>query len=78
MASVKAIYKNGKIILKKKINTKEPIEVTVTFPSRIRKNKRQKGQLDLEAFAFKKSQKLLRNLKSSLSEEIIKERRIAL
>ena len=78
MPSVKAIYKNGKVILKEKVDTKEPVEVRIMFPSKRRRTIRRKKQLNLDSFSFKKSQELLRNLKSSLSDEVIKERKIEL
>ncbi len=78
MPSVKAIYKNGKVILKEKVDTKEPVEVRIMFPSKRRGTIGRKKQLNLDSFSFKKSQELLRNLKSSLSDEVIKEREIEL
>lgn len=70
MPKVKGIYKDGKIQLQEEIPEKGPIEVTITYERDNGKEQR----INLSNFSFKQSQKLLRNLKGSLSDEIIEER----
>ncbi len=73
MLAVKGIYKDGNIILNEKVDTDKPVEVIITFLDEIESPSEKK--LDISNFSFNKSRELLKNLKSSLSQEIIEERR---
>ena len=74
MISVKGTYNNGIVKLKEKIPYKGSKEVIVTFLE-AEEEKSNNKKFDINSLSFKKTQKILKNLKSSLSEEIIKERR---
>lgn len=65
MLSVKGIYEKGKIKLNEEVPTERKVEVIVTFLENIEEEGYRK--LDLDRFSFKKSKKLLRHYKGSLS-----------
>jgi hypothetical protein len=71
MLAVKGIYQNGQLILEEPVHFLEPVAVIVTFleeqplPSKI----------DLAHFSFSQSRELLKEVKSSLSDALIEERR---
>ncbi len=75
MLAIKGIYKNGKIILKKKIKTHKSVNVIVTFLEDV--EKRTLKKIDLNKFSFTRSRELLKNYKGALSDAIIEERRNA-
>lgn len=77
MLTVTGVYKNGQIILDEQIETKEPVKVIITFLEEVLPAS-PKSKVDFSRFSFKKSKAELRNLKSSLSDAIIEERRAAL
>ncbi|TAN44166.1 MAG: hypothetical protein EPN22_07825 [Nitrospirae bacterium] len=76
MLAVKGTYKNGKVFIKEKIQTEEPVDVIVTFLDKTQLPDRK--QLDINKFSFKKAKKLLSGYKGSLSNAIIEERRSAI
>jgi len=76
MLAVKGIYQNGQLILKEKVPFTEPITVIVTFLEEPKKQMAKK--LDLSQFSFAQSREMLKNVKSSLSDTLIEERRSAL
>lgn len=73
MLSVKGVYENGEVKLKEKIPTPGEVPVIVTFLEEIEEEKPQ--ELDLDQFSFKRSKKLLKDYKGSLSDAVIEERR---
>lgn len=75
MLAVKGTYKNGKVFIKEKIRTEEPVDVIVTFLEDTKLPAA--GKLDISKFSFKKARKLLAGYKGSLSDAIIEERRSA-
>lgn len=73
MVAVNGIYQNGKIKLDKEYYSDNPVRVIVTFLDDL-KQKPDKG-LSLADFSFISSQKNLENLKGSLADEVVEERR---
>jgi len=76
MLAVKGTYKDGKVLLKEKIKTKEPVDVIVTFLEEVKSPVA--GKIDMSKFSFKKAKKLLSGYKGSLSAAITEERRSAI
>ncbi len=75
MLAVKGTFKNGKVFIKEKIKTKEPVDVIVTFLKDV--TPPSVGKVDMAKFSFKKAKKLLSSYKGSLSDAVIEERRSA-
>mgnify|MGYP001567022651 FL=1 len=75
MLAVKGTFKNGKVFIKEKIKTDEPVDVIVTFVEEAKPPAA--GKLDISKFSFKKAKKLLSSYKGSLSDAVIEERRSA-
>ena len=75
MLAVKGTYKDGKVFLKEKIKTEEPVDVIVTFLEEVKSPAA--GKIDIRKFSFNKAKKLLAGYKGSLSDAIIEERRRA-
>jgi hypothetical protein len=75
MLAVKGIYQNGRLILDEEVTTIKPLNVIVTFlddiPTEV------KDKVDINSFHFLSARNICKSLKSSLSDEIIKERREA-
>lgn len=78
MIAVRGTYKNGKIKLDKEVKVSKTVKVIVTFLE-------DEGfdvvsglstQLNMDNFSFKKARVKTRGIKSSLSDEIIQERRL--
>lgn len=67
-ASVSGTYFNGQITLDKPLQTVNPIKVMLTFEEEFKSN------LQLSDFSFLESQKMLKNCKTSFSDEVIEER----
>lgn len=78
MLAVTGTYQNGQITLDERIETTKPIKVVITFLEEIPSAKPASKRVDLNKFSFQKSKKLLKSLKSSLSDAIIEERRAEL
>jgi len=74
MLAVKGIYKSGQLILKEKVPFTEAITKIVTFLEEPKKLPPSK--LDLTQFSF--TQEILKNVKGSLSDALIEERRSVL
>jgi hypothetical protein len=72
MKTITGIYHKGKLKLKKPLNTKKPIKVTMIF------DEEPKARLALSDFSFLESQELLKDYKGSFSDEVVEERRRAL
>ena len=76
MLAIRGVFDNGIIKLNEKVNYSKPLKVIVTFLEEIREDKNE--SIDLNKFSFFKSQEVLKNLKSSLSDAVIEERKIEL
>jgi hypothetical protein len=72
MLAIRGIFDKGKVKLEKQVNFSKPLKVIVTFLDDI--NEENDELIDLNKFSFLKSQEVLKNLKSSLSEAVIEER----
>ena len=73
MINVEGIYENGKIRLFEKIKSKKPVRIIVTFPDYVQ-TEEEKG-LQFDDFSFGETRKALKNVKTSFSDEVVKERR---
>ena len=73
MVQLSGIYENGNITLDNPIAVDKPVKVLVTFIDEdiVVDSKR----LTLDDFSFAKGIEILKNLKSSLSDAVIEERR---
>ncbi len=74
MLAVKGTYQNGRLILNEKIPFTEPVAVIVTFLE----EKVVSKKLDITQFSFAQSREILKDVKGSLSDVLIEERRSAL
>ncbi len=77
MVAVMGTYENGVVKLNEEIKSETPLKVVVTF---LEEFKTKEGQnppkrLRLEDFHFAESRKALKDIKGSLSESLIEERR---
>jgi hypothetical protein len=72
MRTLTGTYYNGKLKLDRPLLTKKPIKVTLTFEDE------KKSALSLSDFSFAETQELLKNCKTSFSDDVIEERRNAL
>lgn len=77
MLEIKGTYKNGRIHLDSNPRIDIPSKVVVTFPELdvTTPAKTSQKALQWNDFSFDRSRQLLKNLKGSLSEEVISERR---
>jgi len=73
MVQLSGAYNNGSITLDEPINIDKPVKVLVTFVD-VELDIKEK-HLTLNDFSFAKSRELLKDLKSSLSDTVIEERR---
>jgi hypothetical protein len=72
MVQLSGTYNNGNITLDEPINVDKPVKVLVTFVDDISiEEKRMKPN----RFSFAKGREILKDLKSSLSDAVIEERR---
>ncbi len=71
MLAVKGIYQNGQFILEEAVPFVEPVAVIVTFLE----EQPFPQQVKLAHFSFSQSRELLKEVKSSLSDALIEERR---
>ena len=76
MLSIAGTYKDGIVTLDEEYNSEKPVKVILTFLEDIKSDTTKR--LTTDDFNFKKSQELLKGLKSSLSDAVIEERRSAL
>ena len=76
MVQLSGTYDNGSITLDKKVSTKKPVKVIVTFVDD--DIDIESERLTLDDFSFAKGREILKDLKSSLSDAVIEERRSAL
>jgi hypothetical protein len=79
MLKIKGIYQNGRIKLDSNPTLSLPVKVIVTFPEIDVPTPAEKVSKTLKwsDFSFDRSRQLLKDLKSSLSEEVVSERRNA-
>jgi len=79
MLEIKGTYQNGRIHLDSNPEIDLPVKVIVTFPEIEVATSAETNEkmLNWSDFSFDRSRKVLKNLKSSLSEEVISERRNA-
>ena len=78
MIAVRGTYKNGKIKLDEEIEINKTVNVIVTFLEEEKFDVASgfSTQLNMDNFSFKKARVKTKGLKSSLSDEIIQERRL--
>ena len=72
MKTVKGTYYNGKLTLDEPLETDRPIKVTVIV------EEENQSEFKLSDFSFEESQEMLKDVKTSFSEEVVEERRKAL
>jgi len=75
MLQLSGTYYQGKVHLEKVVPTDRPLKVVVMFEEDI---SAEPAALKLSDFSFAKSRELLQNVKGSISDSIIEERREAL
>ena len=75
MLQLSGTYYQGKVHLEKVVPTDHPIKVVVMFEEDINVGS---AALKLSDFSFAKSRELLKNVKGSISDSVIEERREAL
>jgi hypothetical protein len=77
MLTVRGVYDNGKVFLKEEVTIHKSTDVLITFleESEICESSKLDTKLDTKEFSFDKARKLLKELKGSLSEAVIQERR---
>ena len=73
MIAVNGIYENGEIRLDRRIQTKKPIKVIVTFLDEELTN--DSKRLITDDFTFLKSREISKRFKGSLSDTVIDERK---
>jgi len=71
MGTLTGIYYRGQLKLDKPLRTKKPLKVTIHF------EEEEKTVLNFSDFTFLEIQELLKDCKSSFSDEVIEERRQA-
>lgn len=76
MIQVNGTYSNGRITLDKAIAIDKPVKVIVTFVEE--DTDVEKDRLTINDFSFLRSRELLKNVKGSLSDAVIEERRAEL
>ena len=69
MRTLTGTYYKGRLKLDKPLTSKKPLKVTITF------EEEDKSSLSLSDFSFTETQELLKNCKTSFSDEVIEERR---
>lgn len=73
MVVVKGTYENGVVTFEEEIKTNKPVKVSVTFLEDVETNS--KNRVTMDSFSFRETRHLLRNLTTSLSDDLINERR---
>jgi len=76
MLQLTGTYYQGKVHLKKTIPTDRPVKVTVVFEEEV--NQSEPKRLKFSDFSFAKTREILKNVKGSLSDTVIEERRESL
>ncbi|MBM4167449.1 MAG: hypothetical protein FJ218_11110 [Ignavibacteria bacterium] len=77
MIAVNGTYYNGQLQIEEEVKTLKPVKVVVTFLDDVEKIKHspKRKRLQLSDFSFAESRELLKDMKGSLSEAVIEERR---
>jgi hypothetical protein len=73
MLAVVGTYKDGYVTFDREIQSGKAVRVIVTFLEEIEEEREE--SLKLSDFSFAKTKEILKNLKSSLADEIVEERR---
>lgn len=73
MTTLTGTYFKGRLVLDKPIITEKPIKVTILF---IEEDEKKIG-LKLSDFSFLETQELLKDCKTSFSDEVIEDRRMS-
>lgn len=76
MLQLTGTYYQGKVHLEKTIPTDRPVKVTVVFEEEVKTPEIKR--LKFSDFSFAKTREILNNMKGSLSDTVIEERREAL
>ncbi|WP_373520014.1 hypothetical protein [Aquiflexum sp.] len=74
MKTISGTYYNGELKLDKPLKTKNPVRVKLVFEEDLP----EKDVLKISDFSFLEMQEMLKDCKSSLSEELVNERRLDL
>jgi len=74
MLAVEGIYRDNQLILNKKVSFSEPVRVIVTF---LDEPQNDSQKIDLAQFSFGQSRAILKELRGSLSDVLVEERRNA-
>jgi hypothetical protein len=74
MKTISGAYFNGELKLDKPLKTKKPVRVKLVFEQDLP----EKDVLKISDFSFMEMQEMLIDCKSSLSEELVNERRMDL
>lgn len=74
MKTISGTYFNGELKLDKPLKTKKPVRVKLVFEQDLP----EKDVLKISDFSFMEMQEMLKDCKSSLSEELVNERRFDL
>ncbi len=74
MKTISGTYFNGELKLDKPLKTKKPVRVKLVFEEDLP----EKDVLKISDFSFMEMQEMLKDCKSSLSEELVNERRMDL
>jgi hypothetical protein len=74
MRTISGTYFNGELKLDKPLKTKKPVRVKLIFEEDLL----EKDTLKISDFSFLEMQEMLKDCKSSLSEELVNERRMDL
>jgi len=69
MRTLTGIYHNGKLKLDRPLLTKKPMKVTISYEDE------ESTSLSLSDFSFSETQELLKNCKTSFSDDVVEERR---
>ena len=73
MIQLSGTYNNGNITLDKKISVDKPVKVLVTFMDEDVQGENKR--LTINDFSFAKGRELLKDVKGSISDAVIEERR---
>jgi len=74
MLAISGTYENGKLILNEKIKNSKPINVIVTFLDDVQII--QDDNISIKEFSFLESQNILKELKGSISDEVLTDRKL--
>lgn len=75
MIAIRGKYKNGRVVLEKKVDFDNEQNVIVTFLEEESEANNSVKQFDIGQLSIGRSRAILKNIKSSFSDEIVEERR---